>query len=827
MTITFASPVVLTGLTGVWVVGGETPFLSPRVSSGGQPVDPTTSSQDPSGVFLLSFSATVSEIDILVSSWPLYLMSLTWETPDIDMPVLPRAPGLYALKVVTQIQAGQPDSNGHVSYQPVADGDPVIEFAYLQTASGPGTATIEPAPAGSDGFTTPDPDRTPPTPKLAAAAATPATAFPNGGRLNNLSTYTQWSWPRDGDAAAYYGYDLNVEFTETYVNALYATFLTSGAPYQYTGDPLIPALHLRCVDRNQRHTLLMPSDIHVPSAPPQSANVSRVLTPPPPDTISTGGAALPGSRPISGLVSATAVAAAQQQLERRAAITPDQIAKPAFDAAIRAAGLTIAPDALGPVLSVSPGTIANLRHELAELAAAAQARNLWFAPLAPQTRYTIDVVAGPLPTGRGDTHIQADGSGGLSAIYGATDAIGALAALQAFLAREDALTSLQRVQFTTSRYATFSDQVANIVAQSAGTAATPIRRYAVPAGADAHAWLAGAGAEAARATAQADYLNARQTLAMVLGRFDPLYDVRQAAPPSDPTTGNGEHALAAQRAVTEQAWQQFAAATAAAFDGLITALGQHGLVSSQHVPPPPDTELSVLTSAGDTVVQALLLNSPEPMPWRRMWQWTLLQPDPRAQALTGITIVWSADQTRALIVPLGSPSGAYTLTLGFEGDIGAEAPCITALGASVTETAALTPIVLAPLPPHRRPKPPRPDAQATVSLPAGPKTATPRIRVTSGASAGQAFGLHPGEQIIGREEGSEIRLEDSAVSHNHAVLRVHGEQVTIEDLRSTNGTKVNGVIIERQTSLTPGDQIDVGGVTLILEQRQTADPGGW
>ena len=168
-------------------------------------------------------------------------------------------------------------------------------------------------------------------------------------------------------------------------------------------------------------------------------------------------------------------------------------------------------------------------------------------------------------------------------------------------------------------------------------------------------------------------------------------------------------------------------------------------------------------------------------------------------------------------MPLGSSSGAYTLTLGFEGDIGAETPCITALGASVTETVALTPIALAPLPPHRRPKPPRPDAQATVSVPAGPKTATPRIRVTSGASAGQAFGLHPGEQIIGREEGSEIRLEDSTVSHNHAVLRVHGEQVTIEDLRSTNGTKVNGVIIERQTSLTPADQIDVGGVTLILE----------
>ena len=152
--------------------------------------------------------------------------------------------------------------------------------------------------------------------------------------------------------------------------------------------------------------------------------------------------------------------------------------------------------------------------------------------------------------------------------------------------------------------------------------------------------------------------------------------------------------------MTEQAWRQFAAATAATFDGLITALGQPGLASSQHVSPPPDTELSVFTSDRDTVVQALLLNSPEPLPWRRMWQWTLLQPDTRARPLTGITILWSADQTRALIVPLGSPSGTYTLTLGFEGNIGAEAPCITTDGISVTESSPLSPIELGP--PRRR-----------------------------------------------------------------------------------------------------------------------------
>jgi hypothetical protein len=707
VTIGFPCPVVFTGLAGLVSYGGSKSG-PPEVSSGGQPLRPTGGGADPAGVYTLTYSAAVSEIDVTGGPGTLYLMSLAWSTADIDMPVLPQAPGVYAVKVVTQIQAGQPDGNGNVGYQPVADGDPVIEFAYLQTASGPGTATIEPAAPGAGGFTTPDPDRTPPDVPLAAAAGTPASVFPGGGRLNDLSSYTQWSWPGDGDFAAYYGYDLNVEFNETYVNSLYSTFLAGGEPYDYAGDPRTPALHLRCVDRNQRHTLLVPFAIHVPSAPPQSANLSRVAVAAQPGTIGGGDAFLtyapsPGPSVLPAgpaTVSASAIAAAQRQLERGPAITVDPVSKSALDAAIQGAGLRIAPAALGSVASISPGTIGIIGRELQELAAAAQARDLWFAPLAPQTRYTVDVVAGPLPIGRDDAAVLAVAPGGLQAIYAAGDAIGALAALQAFLAREDALTSLQRVQFATSRYPTFSGQVANVVGQAAGTAATPVRRYPVPAGAAAQSWLSGAAAEAARASAEAGYLAAREALAAVLRRFDPLFDVCQAAPLADPAGGNGQQALAAQRAATEQAWQSFAAATATTFDGLIAALGQPGLVSSAKVPPPPDTELSVLTSGGDAVVEALLLNSPEPLPWRRMWQWTSLQPDLRAWPLGGITIFWCADQTRALIVPVGTPSGFYTLTLGFEGNIGPEAACITGNGISVTESCALAPIELAP--PRRR-----------------------------------------------------------------------------------------------------------------------------
>ena len=96
--------------------------------------------------------------------------------------------------------------------------------------------------------------------------------------------------------------------------------------------------------------------------------------------------------------------------------------------------------------------------------------------------------------------------------------------------------------------------------------------------------------------------------------------------------------------------------------------------------------------------------------------------------------------------------------------------------------------------------------------------------MTNSADAGRAFDLHPGELTIGREEGSAIQLQDSTVSNNHALLRVSGEDATIEDLRSTNGTKVNGVVIDRQTPLAPGDQINVGDVQLAVEQHQTTSP---
>ena len=95
-----------------------------------------------------------------------------------------------------------------------------------------------------------------------------------------------------------------------------------------------------------------------------------------------------------------------------------------------------------------------------------------------------------------------------------------------------------------------------------------------------------------------------------------------------------------------------------------------------------------------------------------------------------------------------------------------------------------------------------------------------RLVVTDGPNVGQTFRLRRSELTIGREEGSDIKLDDLTVSHNHALVRSHGGVATIEDLRSTNGTTVNGAVISRPVRIAAGDLIMVGAVELLVDDYQ-------
>ena len=75
-----------------------------------------------------------------------------------------------------------------------------------------------------------------------------------------------------------------------------------------------------------------------------------------------------------------------------------------------------------------------------------------------------------------------------------------------------------------------------------------------------------------------------------------------------------------------------------------------------------------------------------------------------------------------------------------------------------------------------------------------------------------------GTFIIGRAEGSQIRLRQSGVAERHARLSLSPEAGTIEDLGSPQGTQVNGQLIATAMRLTPEMQIGIGPYLLIVKQ---------
>ena len=84
-------------------------------------------------------------------------------------------------------------------------------------------------------------------------------------------------------------------------------------------------------------------------------------------------------------------------------------------------------------------------------------------------------------------------------------------------------------------------------------------------------------------------------------------------------------------------------------------------------------------------------------------------------------------------------------------------------------------------------------------------------------------GMEPGERLpllalssIGRNDENQIVLNDAFVSAKHATLRWNGRGWVVEDLGSTNGTRVNGEQVRRARPVKPGDVVEFGRVKAKL-----------
>jgi len=67
--------------------------------------------------------------------------------------------------------------------------------------------------------------------------------------------------------------------------------------------------------------------------------------------------------------------------------------------------------------------------------------------------------------------------------------------------------------------------------------------------------------------------------------------------------------------------------------------------------------------------------------------------------------------------------------------------------------------------------------------------------------------------LIGRLDRSDILIDDSSVSREHAIIERKDGRFILEDLKSTNGSFINGEFVDVRV-LNHGDKIRIGNTVL-------------
>ncbi len=105
-------------------------------------------------------------------------------------------------------------------------------------------------------------------------------------------------------------------------------------------------------------------------------------------------------------------------------------------------------------------------------------------------------------------------------------------------------------------------------------------------------------------------------------------------------------------------------------------------------------------------------------------------------------------------------------------------------------------------------------------LPALPSKKTWVLTLVEGDEKGKRFLLSKPVVRIGRKQ-VDLSLRDPEISRQHCVIEIYDELVIVRDLRSANGTLVNGFLIKEEL-LNNQDKIRIGDSVLQLSFQDKA-----
>jgi pSer/pThr/pTyr-binding forkhead associated (FHA) protein len=97
-----------------------------------------------------------------------------------------------------------------------------------------------------------------------------------------------------------------------------------------------------------------------------------------------------------------------------------------------------------------------------------------------------------------------------------------------------------------------------------------------------------------------------------------------------------------------------------------------------------------------------------------------------------------------------------------------------------------------------------------------PVAVAANLEIVRGPYAGASFPIERPVCSIGRGPQSDVRIRDESVSTNHATLLRKGAAWFVVDLRSANGTFVDGLRVAGERELTPGSRLKLGSVEMVL-----------